>query len=134
LYFVGERKYLLDLGRFFPSIDQQTEYAPSEVFQFRPEFLKAHCKENKLSADAQSNWGEDPKQDEAAQAAKTHLETKVIPEAVEKGMWKQFSPWNISAVLHSEGINVRYLGKVYEGGAVRASLCFFIMIIIWCSL
>jgi tetratricopeptide (TPR) repeat protein len=128
------RQYLLDFSRYMPPIRASKEFVPWKAPNmhlyrlFRPEFVQTYSKQ--LCADAFSGFMDNstPSYEEdhlEVKEATRHLITNCIPEFA-KHLCKlvteearlsadgSISQFRLTEALHRSGINVCFLGKVYE--------------------
>eukprot|EP00003_Mantamonas_plastica_P013205 TRINITY_DN2315_c0_g3_i9.p1 TRINITY_DN2315_c0_g3~~TRINITY_DN2315_c0_g3_i9.p1 ORF type:complete len:1569 (-),score=562.70 TRINITY_DN2315_c0_g3_i9:271-4977(-) len=111
------KPYVFDTARLMPAAFPVRHVPNAHLFQlFRPEFVKTL--RVALSSDAFSYWGEHKhaKHNLESFKASKQLEQSVITEYVSSleeydvvDLWTM----NVSEELHSNGINVRYLGYMY---------------------
>lgn len=120
-----KRFYLLDFSRVMPPVPPGRSKPNSHLFElFRPEFVALN--RDPLCSDAFSRFSsaqpDYEKNNEAVQQAYHRLLFETIPEAA-KSLQRKFDPapsteellqWELSLMLHEMGVNVRYLGRVFE--------------------
>jgi len=120
------RFYVLDLQRLFPAVTPKPKSKECLYLQFRPEFIAKHPKP--LSSDVFSRWGEHDHQvhNKEARDAFQQLQNETIPVFVKEFLHKLQTlekqedldayerKDGLITDLHTHGINVRYLGRVFD--------------------
>lgn len=100
------RFFLVDLARLFPP----TVPKGKEVWfnHFRPEFMRDHCS-TKLSDDAFTGFGRHGYEEHHPEVREEYkrLMTETVP-SVAKVLLQQVELFDLSSVLHKNGVNVRY--------------------------
>ncbi|GAB5367692.1 hypothetical protein AAMO2058_001252700 [Amorphochlora amoebiformis] len=112
------RYYLIDLARFLPPVPPRPGARADHLVRlFRPEFMRKETPVP-LSADVFSGFGILKKETLFIDAhrAFTHLITKSVPRTVDlilKEVKDGTTNLNLSSILHTNGVNIRYLGLIF---------------------